>query len=245
MAKNTYTQSLFEILPLASISLSSLLKKIDSQVNEQNSLLKVFTPNAEQFVQADENPKFVQTLQQADILLPDGMGLVWGNNFLARRGKAQAVQERIAGVDVVRELVARKKYRILLIGGRDYAQQLPEKVEWTPGFVDKNNPTAEESAQIQQKVKEFKPQIVFVAFGAPFQEQWVIDNQAWLEKAGVKVVMVVGGAFEMLTGRLKRAPEIMQKLGLEWLYRLIQEPWRWKRQLRLVKFFRLVVKIWL
>ena len=87
-----------------------------------------------------------------------------------------------------------------------------------------------------------KPSIILVAFGAPWQEQWVVNHREFLEKNKVKLVMVVGGAIDMLTGKVQRAPKFVQQLQLEWLFRLIQQPWRWKRQLRLIQFIGHVLK---
>lgn len=102
------------------------------------------------------------------------------------------------------------------------------------------NPRATEHTALLSCIQSVAPDILFVAFGAPAQEKWVIEHKAVLEKAGVRLVMVVGGAFDMLLGKVERAPQWMRSIGLEWLYRLIQEPWRWKRQIALITFMKLV-----
>ena len=84
--------------------------------------------------------------------------------------------------------------------------------------------------------------MVFVAFGAPWQEKWVIEHEELLNKSGVELVMVVGGSFDMLLGGLKRAPMWIRAIGMEWLFRLAQEPRRFKRQLKIFKFVGLATK---
>ncbi len=112
---------------------------------------------------------------------------------------------------------------------------------WIEGYKDKLKPTKTEERMIARVITELKPDIVLVALGAPEQEFWLIRHRELLDKAGVKLGMVVGGAIDMIGGRLERAPLVWQRLGLEWLWRLVQEPWRWRRQLRLVRFVWLVV----
>jgi N-acetylglucosaminyldiphosphoundecaprenol N-acetyl-beta-D-mannosaminyltransferase len=84
-----------------------------------------------------------------------------------------------------------------------------------------------------------KPNLIFAAFGSPFQEKWFYQNRARLQ--GICCVGV-GGAFDFLSGNIQRAPIWIRKIGLEWLYRLIREPWRWRRQLRLLVFLKEVLK---
>lgn len=91
-------------------------------------------------------------------------------------------------------------------------------------------------------ITKHRPMIVFVALGAPYQELWIAKFREQLNQAGVRCVMAVGGSFDILTGRMKRAPDIFQNMGLEWLWRLFQQPWRWKRQLRLIRFIFLTLR---
>jgi N-acetylglucosaminyldiphosphoundecaprenol N-acetyl-beta-D-mannosaminyltransferase len=90
-----------------------------------------------------------------------------------------------------------------------------------------------------ESLKDKQVDILFVAFGSPKQEIWISEN---LEKLPVKVVIGVGGAFDFISGKVRRAPLFMRKIGLEWLFRLIIQPWRIKRQLRLIQFIFLVLK---
>lgn len=244
---------------------SELLKKIKIQLLSKNHLLTIFTPNAEQLAQAKQNPNFNQQLHLADILLPDGISLVWSSRLLSVFGKSAPIAERIAGIDLVKDLLdfcQEMKCQSLLIGGKNYQKlvkssspqvkgrvddagkyyQLAPQLFWSQGYEDVVNPTVQEEAQLNKLLTVLKPTIVFVAFGAPEQEAWVIKHQELLQQAQVKLVMVVGGAFDVILGRLSRAPSWMRSLGLEWLFRLIQEPWRWQRQTQLIKFVALVLK---
>lgn len=247
--------SLITSLDLTSTTLEKITARLLNHLKSGQGLLTVFTPNAEQVVQASRNRQFLQTLHQADLLIPDGMGLVWGYNLLLKTKYSKSTSEpvsRIAGVDLTRELLKQlstenkseiNQTRMLLIGGRNYPKnELPFNLKWTEGFNQIDQPQPSEQRALRELISSWQPELVFVAFGAPYQEQWVIDNQNWLEEQGVKAAMVVGGSFDTLLGRLKRAPVWMRKLGLEWLFRLFQEPWRWRRQLRLIKFVGLVLK---
>ncbi len=112
---------------------------------------------------------------------------------------------------------------------------------WDEGSKDIAHETDEERDQVLGRIKDFKPALVLVAYGAPWQELWVSQNRGDLQQAGVRVVMVVGGAFDIWAGKVGRAPLQWRKFGLEWLWRLVHEPRRWRRQLRLVKFGALVM----
>jgi len=113
---------------------------------------------------------------------------------------------------------------------------------WHEGFLNVSQPTKEEKDVLLTVVEKLKPDVIFVALGAPYQEEWSIKNKKALESLGVKLVMVVGGAFDMLLGKVQRAPKWMQKMGLEWFYRLYKEPWRWRRQVKLLEFVKMVVQ---
>ena len=111
---------------------------------------------------------------------------------------------------------------------------------WHEAFLNVTQQTQEENIVLLDFIRKLKPVAVFVALGAPHQEKWIVDNKKFLEESGVRVAMVVGGSFDVLLGKIARAPKWMQKIGLEWLFRLFQEPWRWRRQLKLLSFVKMV-----
>lgn len=106
------------------------------------------------------------------------------------------------------------------------------------GTQDISKETKEERKRVINKINDFRPHLLFVAYGAPYQELWIAKNLPLLR---ARVAMGVGGAFDYLAGKVPRAPKWIRNMGLEWLYRLIREPWRLKRQLALVKFIWLVL----
>lgn len=219
----------------------------------------VTTPNAEQLVQAQHDDYFRSILNTSSLALPDGISLVLASRLLAWRGIIpQALPERVAGTDVVKglfELAGKKGYRVFLLGGRGgVARQVQNsklkvqnynskfKIDSFEGAFNIVRETEAERRETLGRIKRFKPEILLVAYGAPWQERWVAANLKELGTIGVRVVMVVGGAFDILSGRLRRAPLLWQRVSLEWLWRLLQEPWRWRRQLRLLTFWFLVAR---
>lgn len=250
------SQTLFD-LPFFATSRADALKFIRSAMGDKE-LLTIATPNPEQIVQAQRDSAFKKTLQEFELFLPDGQGIIWASKILGK-----PLEERLTGIDVVSELlkvIKRQGLTALIVGGKNlavsyqqsaarYDNQTDERftrievkstqLYWYRDF-DKQN--ALDTTNVLSWIEQNHPEIVFVALGAPHQEEWIIAYRNMLQKAGVKVVMVVGGAFDVLTGKMHRAPELIQKLGFEWSWRLLQQPWRWRRQLRLVEFTQLVFR---
>ena len=256
-------------LNLFSGSKDQLLTQIKKRIKGEgqstgnaSKLLTIATPNPEMVVQSVSDEEFGALLQEFDIRIPDGIGLVKAAQLV---GALPASAERIPGVEVVAELLAEENLvsgAVYILGGREYAgarigswvvqdvSQVGIETEqktlwWQHGFLERSDQTPEERQAIRTSIEAKNPTVLFVALGAPAQEQWLLHNREWLEAAGVQVAMVVGGAFDMLFGKIPRAPGWMQQGGLEWAYRLYQEPWRWRRQLRLVRFLTIVGKEWL
>lgn len=214
------------------------------------------TPNAEQVVQASSDDVFRHVLNRSTIRVPDGVSLVWSSKLLKKMGKIEnSIQQRISGVDLVNdicELAEKRKNRVFLLGGRGQVTEFAAQkirtsypgvqIAYGEGYEDIRNEKEGETEKILGEIRDFKTEVLFVGYGAPWQEKWVDKNKKELEKMGVKLVMVVGGAYDMISGNIRRAPKWMRMAGLEWLWRLIQQPWRWKRQLRLVKYWGMVLK---
>ena len=204
----------------------------------------ICTPNPEQIVLAKQNPIFAKMLAKADYLLPDGIGLVIASRLLRFFGKTNvSISERIAGVEVVSELLAvasAKQLPVLIIGGRSYAEVADyDNLHWIEAYRDKTKVLLNEEQALADKILSLKPKIVFVALGAPEQEAWLMEHRRLLDQAGVKLAMAVGGSFDFIFMKVARAPRALQTLGLEWLWRLIMQPWRWRRQLNLLRFIAL------
>lgn len=238
------TSRLFN-LDILSVKKKELFASIEQSLGE-NKTLKIFTPNPEQVVLARHDRNFARVIKQGDYLLPDGIGLVKASAILHFFGKTTArIPERIAGVELVEYLLSlakKKNLKSLIIGGRDYAAYLPDNVFWTEAYQNKKHIHPVEEQLLEKLIKKIKPDLVFVALGAPAQEEWIIEHIGLLEQNGAKIAMAVGGSFDFIFDKVSRAPVFMQKMGLEWLWRLIKQPWRRRRQLRLIEFICLVCK---
>jgi len=231
---------------VASSSKERLLRKISQELSSRHKLFLV-TPNPEFVVFAQENLWFKKILDKASLAVPDGAGLL-----LAAKVLGKPIKERITGTDLMVDLcrLAEKKgWPVYLLGGWPGVAEkalagLKNRFPALEGFADsgpeiKNLKQSLKSDFWTRKINRKKPAFLFVGLGMGKQEKFIADNWPKLE---VKLAMGVGGAFDYLAGEVARAPKWLRKLGFEWLYRLFKQPWRWKRQLVLVKFGWLVVK---
>lgn len=226
MAKNTTTISAkkrdnrINVLGVGvdSTELVEVLTKIEKEE------LFIVTVNPEFVMLAQDDPEFKNILNNADLAIPDGVGLRF----------AQKTLNIIPGRKLVEEILKLNKYKVFFLGGQNgVAQEMAQKFggAFGSGETDIKHPTR--NAEIITKINKYKPDILLVAYGAPYQEKWLNANSQLLN---ARVRIGVGGAFDYLTGRSTVPPEWVNKIGLEWLWRLICEPWRWKRQLSLIKF---------
>lgn len=203
----------------------------------------VFTVNPEFVMAARSDPGFAKTLANADLNLVDGAGLL-----AAARLFGLPRPQRLPGVDLVPELCricAAGDHPVYLLGGRSgaAAQAAANLVRDHPGLsiagtAEPDDP-GERAAEICRAVRESGAHLLLVAFGTPRQEMW-IDAQR--EQTGARVVVGVGGSFDLISGRVRRAPRLLRRIGMEWLYRLAREPWRWRRQRVLPKFAVLALR---
>jgi len=204
---------------------------------------QVVTVNPEFIVAARSDDDFRSILNASSLALPDGVGLLWAARFLGH-----PLRERVTGTDTVQRvaaLAAQKDYSLFLLGaGPGVAVATAARLcETYPGLrivgTHAGSPALEEEDEIVRMIQRAKPDVLFVAYGAPEQDKWIHRN---LERLGVPVCMGVGGAFDFIAAVAKRAPLWLQRLGLEWLHRLCHQPWRWRRQLALLEFVWLVVR---
>lgn len=243
------SSKLFEV-PFFSGTAAEAKEKLLSALQGSKTFI-VFTPNTEQLMLAEDHPAFLSALQHSDLNLPDSAGVIWAGKLL----KLQPFpKERVAGRQMVNlllpELVKQRK-KIFLLGGKgNIAQQAAEKlrqkypgleVGYSGGAIDARYETPEESQTILGEINAFSPDVLFVAYGAPTQEFWVLKHHAALTKHGVKLAMVVGGTLDILAGRLAPTPDWIASVGLEWAWRLAQQPWRFFRQLALLRFVGIVI----
>jgi len=168
-------------------------------------------------------------LESAGLCLPDGMGVVW-----AARRQGCALRETVSGVDLIEPLAAmcaRRGFRLFLLGAAPgVAGELAATLRLAHPTLEvashSGGPEPAQEAEALKLIHEHGSQVLLVAFGAPAQELW-IDRLR--NRLGVAVAIGVGGAFDFLTGRVPRAPAWMRKAGLEWLFRLVRQPWRIRR----------------
>lgn len=232
--------------------------------------LVIVTPNPEQIVAATGDKPFAQMLNRADVAVPDGIGIIWAGRILDKKNDAteqDTLTGRISGVDLMQDMVdmaAKQRVKIALIGGRGnlavkaleclhrdhvgllgWAEEMPELgISSSQQLEIKNGgPIEDLIGKTVRKIIETRTTMVFVGLGAPKQEYAVDMLKKYLIGAGVDhpvVLMVVGGSFDMIAGVTPRAPTWIRQSGLEWFWRLMKEPWRWKRQMALLRFIQLV-----
>ncbi|MDP2721107.1 MAG: WecB/TagA/CpsF family glycosyltransferase [bacterium] len=203
----------------------------------------VVTPNPEIIVRANREPQLRKILNNADLSVPDGMGLVMLGRLTGR-----PIPERVTGVDLLDGLAALATeggFDIFLLGaGEGVAERAASKLKLKyPGLrvtgTYSGDPDPKFDKQTRRILESKKIDILAVAYGAPKQEKWIARNLPYLN---LKLAIGVGGALDYISGERKRAPTWLQKAGLEWLFRLLKEPRRVSRQLALPYFVYLVLK---
>lgn len=197
---------------------------------EQQTPHHVMTTNPEFVMEAQHNPTFMRLLHEAALSVPDGFGLLVASRWLRTplRGRATgvALTNRIAA------LAAQRGYRIFLLGAAPGVAEIAASVlqQRYPGvsiagcFAGSPHPRHEPA--IRQIVAAAKPDVLLVAYGHPTQDLWIARNQPYLN---IPIAMGVGGVFDYLSGRVPFAPAWIRAIGLEWLYRLWNQPSRWRR----------------
>lgn len=187
----------------------------------------IATPNPEMLLESKKNEPFLEILNRTDLNIPDGFGIM-----IAARIRRKPLKERITGTDLMQEICrhAPEKTKIFLLGaGPGIAEKTAEILEKRYHNIRVSgsfggSPSPEEDSRLRHLINKSEADVLFVAYGAPKQEIWLARNLPHLTH--IKVAMGVGGAFDFISGAVKRAPMWMRKLGLEWLYRLIKQPSR-------------------
>ncbi|MGB9911577.1 MAG: WecB/TagA/CpsF family glycosyltransferase [Microgenomates group bacterium] len=199
------------------------------------------TVNPEFVVYAQENKRFKEILNLADMAVADGIGLVWASRYLKWRGKTSySLPERIAGADLVEDLLRlgqTYRWQIGVVGARNHDDSGEERRRQIKILQEKFKGAKIFSLEETPNWQKQKWDIVFACQGMGKQEEWIKKN---LPKNDILLAMGVGGALDFLTGFVPRAPLFIRKIGFEWLFRLLIQPWRWRRQINLLKFVWLV-----
>jgi len=203
----------------------------------------IFAVNAEKIMGARKDPELLLTLKEADFLIPDGIGTVIGLRFIHQKRVP-----RTAGImlmDRLLDLAAKEEFKVFIFGSRPEVNRLATEniLEAYSSLkivgAQHGHISNEEYGLLVDRINSSKADILFVGLGSPKQEKWIHNYQKSLK---VKICMGIGGSLDIIAGRASRAPLTFQTLGLEWLYRLIKEPARFKRQLVLPKFAWEVLK---
>ncbi|MCA1031416.1 WecB/TagA/CpsF family glycosyltransferase [Bacillus timonensis] len=214
-------------------------KLIEDIENKKKSFLVAINP--EKIMKAKEDPALRELLNKADYQIPDGIGVI-----LASKLKKGSIQSRVTGIDMmlkICETAAAHGKKVFLYGAKpgvaDAAKAVLEKQFPGLNIVGTLDGYEKNDQVVIDTINQHEPEILFVAKGSPAQENWIVEH---MDIVTPYVFQGVGGSYDVISGNLKRAPEMYQKLGLEWFYRLMKEPWRWKRQLILPKFLVEVMK---
>lgn len=216
--------------------MSETLHWIDRFIVERSSH-QICTINTEFIMAAQKDSEFRGTLNRTALNIPDGVGVLW-----AARRSGHRLRERVGGSDLVLQIAQRAAiagWKIFMLGAAEgVAEQAAGQLRSNFPAINivgafAGSPSIDREAELADRIRSTSAEILFVAYGAPQQDKWIARN---LDRTGAIVGIGVGGAFDFIIGKQKRAPKWIQRIGLEWLYRLIREPWRWKRQLALPRF---------
>jgi N-acetylglucosaminyldiphosphoundecaprenol N-acetyl-beta-D-mannosaminyltransferase len=221
------------------VTLEEALAVISGYVEERRPR-QVATINPEFVMAARWQPAFKAVLNAADLCVPDGVGLLWGSWLLRH-----PLRGRVPGVDLVWRLAglaSAQGWSMFLLGGfegagaRTAARLRGRYPDLRIAGLYEGHPADPKTAE---RVRQARPDVLLVAYGAPAQDLWIAQHKHALN---VPLAIGVGGSFDFIAGRARRAPAWLRRIGLEWLHRLVHEPWRWRRMLALPKFAILVLR---
>lgn len=224
-----------------SLTMDEALDRLQEFLRADKTCL-VVTVGPEMIMRAQEDEDFKSLVNAADLVVPDGSGVLWAASRCGIK-----IPERIAGVELIDKfagiLASRKDSGLFLLGAAPgiaerAGERLKERYPELPlsgchdGYFKEDGPVVEQ-------IRSSGAKVVYAALGSPKQEKWIRDRG---NEAGLKIGIGVGGSFDVISGAKKRAPQFFIKLRLEWLYRLLCEPSRWRRFLAIPKFMYLVIK---
>jgi N-acetylglucosaminyldiphosphoundecaprenol N-acetyl-beta-D-mannosaminyltransferase len=219
-------------LPVDVLTMEETITLIENSI-DQNKPIHHVVVNAAKMVNAQKDLALRESIANCDIINADGQAVVWASRMLK-----QPLPERVAGIDLMEQLVklaAVKKYKIYFLGAKEevvkkvvdkYSLEFGKQIiaGYRNGYFSK-----EDEIDIANEIAQCKPDILFVAITSPKKEIFLNKYKDFIQ---APFIMGVGGSFDVVSGLVKRAPRWMQKSGLEWLYRVYQEPGRmWKRYL--------------
>jgi len=225
-------------VPFSTLNLTETLEHLAAQADRPaGGLFHLITANPEIVMASRQDAQLKQIVKDAGMITPDGIGIV-----MAAKWKGTPLRGRVTGYDILLGLLEignRKGYSFYLLGAdeetnRKAAETIAARYPNVRiagrqhGFFAK-----EDEEAIVNEIRSAQPDFLIVAMGAPYSEKWICKYRTTLQ---TKVAFGVGGSLDVIAGKVKRAPVIWQKLHVEWLYRLLSNPSRWRRQLILPKF---------
>ena len=229
----------------------------DASINEVKSEINLFlssgqphlitTVNPEILLKAKKDPGYKRILNSSKLSLADGVGIIYASSYLNKKIKNRMTGSKL--IELLAEVAAKKRKSLFLLGARnDIADKAGKKLSKKyPNLkiAGTSNGTVSgrdlSSQEIINQINSVKPDILLVAFGAPKQEKWLYKNLIYF--TSVRIGVGVGGAFDFLAGKVTRAPRYLRKMGLEWLWRLIRQPWRIFRIFNaVIRFSFMVIK---
>lgn len=229
-------------VPVHPLTMNESVAVLEEKLQKKEQAF-VVTANAEIIMMCQQDKEYNNIVsEQADLVLPDGAGAVWAGRYLGND-----VPERVAGFDLYNQLLklsADKGYKAYFFGGAPgVAEAAKNKAEELyPGvqIVGCRNGyfTEAEEENIIKEINDAAPDMLFVALGAPKQEKWLVKYRNQLKP---RILMGIGGSFDVLAGKMERAPKWMQEASLEWAFRLYKQPSRFMRMLALPKFVLKVI----
>ena len=216
-----------------------IISEIERRLNNGEKMF-IVTLNVSILMEAMKDPSYRKILEEASMVIPDGSGIVWALDVIAN-----VKTDRVTGIDTMThlcELSKRKGWKVYLLGAReDVAKKACENLRRNGvNVVGYHHGYFEKDGEVIVEILSKKPDLLFVGMGVPKQERWIHEH---FKKIPVRLAMGVGGSIDVVSGRKKRAPEFVQKMKLEWLYRFLQSPWN-KRKIpfQIMKFVFLVLR---
>lgn len=224
-------------VPVDYVTMPLALKHVDELITNNKKGGYILAVNTEKFMQIRQDLFLKDLFENASLLVPDGVGAIW-----AIRWKYGLRAERVPGIDLMMnicKLAAERGYRIFIFGSQEEVnKKVAEKLRFMyPGIRIAGRCSGYihdgEMERLIRDINRSRADILFVALGSPKQERWIMDH---VQRLNVKICQGIGGTLDVLAGDARRAPALFRKLPLEWLYRLIMEPKRIRRQLVIPRF---------
>lgn len=229
-------------IKISSVDTTATLALMDAFISDGRPHM-VVTADSSCVVLAQDDNELRAIVNSADLVTPDSIGIIW-----AARRFGHPLPERVSGADIVEHLcerAAKQGYRVFLLGAAPgIAAAASEKLQQKYRGVQIVGThhgyfSPDESDAIVKEIRSAKPDILFVAMGIPMQEKWIFRHMDQLQ---VPVSMGVGGTFDVVSGKVKRAPKWMQRCGLEWFYRLASNPKKFRKVMTLPVFVMMVLR---